>query len=75
MKDELFDQIRARVPTHGAFGLKTDLVADTDLDSVELLELIADLEDAYGVHLDDEALQAVVTVGDLIDAVHRRAGN
>jgi acyl carrier protein len=39
------------------------------IDSVAMLEVIGYVEDELGVHLPEERLRAVVTVGDLADIV------
>lgn len=39
------------------------------LDSFGLLELFATIEDRYGAVLDEQALPAIATVGDLVRAV------
>jgi acyl carrier protein len=69
LEAELIALMGERIPTEVPFGPDTDLVADTAMDSVELLELIAELEDRYGVSLDEEALQSVLTAGDLVRVI------
>lgn len=39
------------------------------LDSLDIVELLLDLEEAYGVHFDDMDMSNLVTVKDLLDAV------
>ncbi len=38
-------------------------------DSFDLLELVTAFEDEFGITMDDEALQAIETLGDSVDAI------
>ena len=58
--------LRRHVPAEVPLSLDSDLVADVDLDSVALLEVIAELEDRFGRRLTEEDLQDAVTVRDLV---------
>ncbi|WP_194820223.1 acyl carrier protein [Nocardia sp. XZ_19_385] len=47
-----------------------DAISDlSSIDSVRLMRLITQLEDHYGISLDDDAVFTVTTVGDLIDLI------
>ncbi len=53
------------------FGLENvtnDMVLSKDLgaDSIALLEIVMDVEDEFGVEIEDEALANLVTVGDVV---------
>jgi acyl carrier protein len=48
----------------------TKLVRDLELDSIQSFEMVADLEDAYGISIDMERVQGVETVGDVAKVVH-----
>ena len=41
------------------------LVADLNLDSLEMVELATSLEDVFGLPIPDEAVDQLVTVGDV----------
>jgi len=51
------------VSTHG------HLVEDLGLDSLDTCELLMRAEDEFGVMLDDEVLEKIVTVQDAVDAI------
>ena len=51
---------------------KTELVADLGLDSLAVMEVVADIEDKFKLTIDDEDLQAVTTVGDVVHAIETR---
>lgn len=44
-------------------------IEELDLDSLQLYELIIDIEEKYSIRLSDEAIDAVVTVDDFIELV------
>ena len=59
-----FDPPREIAATH-------EIQADLGLDSLAVMEIIADIEDAAGVHVPMEALESIVTVGDVAAALVR----
>ncbi|MCQ2467251.1 MAG: acyl carrier protein [Clostridia bacterium] len=44
---------------------------DLDIDSLQLYELVVDLEEVYSIRMPDEALDGVKTVDDVVDLVYR----
>lgn len=52
----------------------TLLVDDLDLDSVDAVALAVRLEEETDLALEEEALKALRTVGDVVGAVHGRLG-
>jgi acyl carrier protein len=55
-------------------GEATHLVDDLDLDSVDAVALAVRLEEETDLALEEEALKALRTVGDVVGAVHGRLG-
>lgn len=49
--------------------MDTRLVEDLEADSLDAVEIITRLEDEYGVTVDDDAIMAIKTVGDLVKAI------
>jgi len=47
-----------------------DLTKDLILDSLQLYELVIELEEAYNIRLPDELLDHVETVADVVDLVY-----
>jgi acyl carrier protein len=48
------------------------LVADLGIDSLGVMEVIADLEDAFKITIPDEALREVDTIGDVAQAIENK---
>lgn len=59
--------------TIGVEKLDTDAkLKDLGLDSLDVVELLLELEDSYGIHFDDTDMGEVVTVRDFFAAVEKR---
>jgi acyl carrier protein len=54
--------------------LEHDLVADLGFDSLEVLELVGELEDRFGIAVPVEEVPAVRTVAQVIERVTRLVG-
>jgi acyl carrier protein len=68
LADELdLDPARVDESTH----FKDDLGAD----SLDLLTLVQELEDSYGVRMSDEQARRILTVGQAVDFVCEHAGD
>jgi acyl carrier protein len=47
---------------------------DYGLDSLDMVELILELEDEYKIKFTDEEMTSLQTIGDLINAIHKKCG-
>ncbi|MEQ8858166.1 MAG: acyl carrier protein [Pseudomonadales bacterium] len=52
----------------------TDLIADLDLESVQVMEFVVEVEDHYDIAIDLESLSNVHTVSELAAVVVRTLG-
>lgn len=70
MFEEIRDSIASQlnVPAEN-ITLETRFVEDLKADSLDLVELVMDLEDRYGVEIPDEQLAEVKTVGQIIELI------
>ena len=50
-------------------SLDSDIREDFDADSLDMVDLIMDVEDEFGVEVPDEVLDKLVTVKDVIDYI------
>ena len=53
------------------FKMDTAIFEELPLDSLQLYELVVDLEEVYSIRMPDEDLDAVKTVGDVVDLVFK----
>jgi acyl carrier protein len=56
----------------GRIGEATRFREDLDADSLDLYELVMELEDTYGVSVSEEEAARITTVGDAVDFVLER---
>ena len=76
MADQLDDDIISKIKAHaepdgGEIGLDTELTA-LGIHSLELTEIIFDLEEAYGIEIEMNTVEAwsnLKNVGDMVEAV------
>ncbi|MGB0612745.1 MAG: acyl carrier protein [Miltoncostaeaceae bacterium] len=48
---------------------------DLNADSLDLVEMIMEMEDKFGVKIPDEEAEKIVTVGDAVDYIVARSGS
>ena len=72
------DRVLAKVREHlagelevdaGAISPETRFREDLDADSLDLYELVMELEDTYGIAVSEEEASRIETVGDAVDFV------
>ncbi len=75
-RDTIRAEVKSLLAPHAQGGAEvTDtshLVADLGVDSLGVMELVADLEDKFKLHIPDEALREVNTVADIASAIETR---
>ncbi len=49
----------------------TDIVADLEIDSVSVLDIVMDVEDAYDISIPVNVISETRTIGELVDAIHK----
>lgn len=53
----------------GSVVAATRLKEDLDLSSLQAITLVMDLEDEFGITVEDEELEGLATVGDIFDLI------
>lgn len=48
----------------------TDLIADLEVDSVAVLDIVMDIEDNYDISIPVNTISEIKTIGELVDAIH-----
>ena len=75
-KEEIFDQVKRELEfIYGAEEVtsNTNFTDDLDMDSLDMQELIIDLEDRFSVNV-DEFNDKPLTVGELVDETYKQGG-
>jgi len=79
-KDKIFDYIVRTLtqtlnisPTD--ISMELSLRDDLILDSLQLYELVIDVEEAYDIRLPDEQLDEIVTIEDVVNTVYGLTAN
>ena len=68
MKEEIIKIIAgvAEVPEE-SINLKTNLTADLDLESLDLVTLVSEIENKYQVEIPDKEIKKIQTVEDIVN--------
>lgn len=77
-RDQVLQLVREHLATEleidiEAIGEQTRFKEDLEADSLDLMELVMELEDRYGVRIPDEEATRILTVGQAADYVAARA--
>ena len=64
LQKELFQILRPFVPEGREINIDTDLIADLDLDSMKVMDIVADVEDAFDISVPLNLLPDIRTIGD-----------
>ena len=71
LQKELFEILRPFVPEGREINIDTDLVADLDLDSMKVMDIVADVEDAFDISVPLNILPDIRTIGDFTAQIQR----
>ncbi len=78
-ENEIFTKITTIIEDH--FDVSADKVTeqtnfktDLDADSIDLVEFVLELEDAFGAEISDEDAEQIVTVKDAVDYIASHQG-
>jgi acyl carrier protein len=69
---EVQDVIREHAEVDVDLTERTELVADLGIDSLGVMEVVADIEDKFDMTIADAELRDVATLGDVVKAIEIR---
>jgi acyl carrier protein len=77
-RDEVLERIRDHLSTElevepGRIAADTRFKEDLEADSLDLVELVVELEDSYGIRIPDDQAARILTVGQAADFVAAHA--
>jgi acyl carrier protein len=72
VRSEVLKVFRQHASAELSVSEESHLVADLGIDSLGVMEILADVEDSFKLTIPDEALRHVNTVGDVADAIEKR---
>lgn len=77
-RSEVLEKVRSHLSEElgvdaGSISDETHFRDDLDADSLDLYELVMELEDTYGVKMSEQEAEQIVTVGQAVDFVAERA--
>lgn len=66
------DLVREYADTDESVNENSQLIADLGMNSLELLEVINDIEEKNHITISDEELRKIVTVGDIAELIKEK---
>ena len=74
----VFEKLREIISTQldipeDEITLDTNLTEDLEADSLDLVEVIMDIEDKFGIEIPDENMDSFKTVADVVDYIENNA--
>ena len=71
VQTQLYQILKPFVPAGFELEVETDLVADLDLDSMKVMDIVADVEDTFDIAVPLNILPDVRTVADFVGQIQK----
>lgn len=73
MNDSLFNDLKAILANYvdpkslvDEMTMESDLVKDLNIDSLDVVEIVVDIENQFGIEVEDKLIEEMNTVGDIV---------
>ena len=50
--------------------MDSDIVEDFEADSIEMVDIVMDIEDEFGVEIPDDAMETMHRIGDVVEYIY-----
>lgn len=67
--EKIIEIVKENLAWDGEVTLESSLIEDLGADSLDVVELCLAFEDEFGVHIDDEDLPGIRTIGDVLNYI------
>jgi acyl carrier protein len=74
MMEGIVRRFAPKTKMQGPFTPQTNLLDDVGIDSASMIDIVLEIEDRFGVTIEDDDSQGVKTFGQLMDLVSSRSG-
>jgi len=81
-KEETLDQLKEIIKPYTNNGLAfdnftedTDFIADLNINSANLVDIILDVEDAFKIHIDNESMEKMLDVKSTLEIIETKLSN
>lgn len=76
-RDEIFNELKEIIKEYlgeSELDIHEDsvLTEDLDLSSLDLISVVGDVEDAFNISIDDDAIMSINTVKDVLDYIENQ---
>ena len=77
-KESIFEKVREIIAKEASIDKEqvqpdSGMMSDIDLSSIEVLKLVAELEDEFSIRIPEKQLRSLVTVQDFVDFIAENA--
>ena len=74
---QVLDELKSLIATQlnvkeEEIRLESNLMTDLGADSLDAVELIMEIEDHFGISINEEDAQSLMTVGDIVDYMNQQ---
>ena len=65
INDTVFSIVKNQI-NHGNVSMTSDLIDEHNADSLDMVEIIVEIEEVVGIQIPDEKIETLRTVGDIV---------